>query len=98
VSRPLRETRKFNDVCFPRTYPGDSRTGGKTLTFKRRRLFKKYGIFLSIKLLVMGYVTKVLLENKNGVPCKLEFVGNLRVEIGEYEIGSTLRCSLFRGV
>jgi hypothetical protein len=46
----------------------------------------------------MGYASKVLLENKNGVPHKLEFVENLRVEIGEYEIGSTLRCSLFRGV
>ena len=33
VSRPLRETRKFNDVFFPRTYPADSRSGGKTLTF-----------------------------------------------------------------
>ena len=33
VSRPLRETRKFNDVFFPRTYSADSRTDGKTQNF-----------------------------------------------------------------
>ena len=36
----------YNRVFFPRTDSVDGRTRGKTRTYKRRGLFKKFGIFL----------------------------------------------------